>query len=286
MVVFTLFFGSWQIFQPVIFPIHFSVLLLSISWTLFAEGLNRSTTSMVHNAGIMTKVYFPTAHYAHFRYSLTLIDFTIAFMMLILMMAYYGYVPTIAIVLLPLFILLALMTSLAVGLWFSALNIKYRDFQYTIPLSSRSGSLPLPLCIHQACFPVLAIYLFIESYGWGHWRVPMGAPWDETSWSYYPVYPWGVVAILLIGGLYYFKRMSSTLQMWCEMMMDFFRAWWFWCQMILPSESADLEKNTLLVDLRKDTRHFGIPSVNSVKAPFQKVDPKGLRLIQQWILGS
>lgn len=62
-----------------------------------------------------------------------LVDFFIAFVILIIMMAYYGFIPTIAIVLLPFFIVLALATSLAIGLWLSALNVKYRDFQYTLP---------------------------------------------------------------------------------------------------------------------------------------------------------
>ena len=97
------------------------------------------------NAGIMTKVYFPRRVMPISGIISPIIDFCIAFVILILMMAYYGFVPPIAIVLLPLFILLALATSLAIGLWLSALNIKYRDFQYTLPFIIQLGLFASPI---------------------------------------------------------------------------------------------------------------------------------------------
>ncbi|MCX6699993.1 MAG: ABC transporter permease, partial [Methanomicrobiales archaeon] len=132
MIIFTLFFGGFAKIPSDGVPYPLFSFAALIPWTLFSEGLTRSTTSMVSNAGIMTKVYFPRLVMPISGILSPLVDFFIAFIILILMMVYYGFVPTIAIVLLPLFILLALATSLAVGLWLSALNVKYRDFQYTL----------------------------------------------------------------------------------------------------------------------------------------------------------
>ena len=104
-----------------------------LPWTLFAEGLTWSTTSMVTNANIMTKVYFPRLIMPLSSIISPLVDFAVSFIILLAMMVYYGFVPTLNIVFLPLFLLLALATSLGVGLWLSALNVKYRDFQDTVP---------------------------------------------------------------------------------------------------------------------------------------------------------
>jgi lipopolysaccharide transport system permease protein len=145
MVIFTLFFGGFAKIPSDGVPYPLFSFAALLPWTLFSEGLTRSTTSMVSNAGIMTKVYFPRLVMPISGILSPLVDFFIAFIILILMMAYYGFVPTIAIVLLPLFILLALATSLAIGLWLSALNIKYRDFQYTLPFIIQLGLYASPI---------------------------------------------------------------------------------------------------------------------------------------------
>ncbi len=107
MVVFTLFFGNLAKIPSEGIPYPLFSFAALIPWTLFAEGLTRSTTSMVSNANIMTKVYFPRLIMPLSGILSPLVDFAIAFVILIIMMAYYGFVPTIAIVLLPAFILLA-----------------------------------------------------------------------------------------------------------------------------------------------------------------------------------
>ena len=101
MVVFTLFFGNLAKVPSDGIPYPLFSFAALLPWTLFAEGLTRSTTSMVSNANIMTKVYFPRLIMPLSGILSPLVDFAIAFVILIIMMAYYGFVPTIAIVLLP-----------------------------------------------------------------------------------------------------------------------------------------------------------------------------------------
>ena len=124
MIIFTVFFGGLAKIPSEGVPYPLFVLAALLPWTLFAEGLTRSTTSMVTNANIMTKVYFPRLIMPLSSITSPLVDFAVSLAILFIMMAYYGFVPTINIVFLPLFLLLALATSLGVGLWLSALKVK------------------------------------------------------------------------------------------------------------------------------------------------------------------
>ena len=209
MVVFTLFFGNLAKVpsQGIPYPLFSFAALLP--WTLFAEGITRSTTSMVINANIMTKVYFPRLIMPMSGILSPLVDFAIAFVILIIMMAYYGFVPTFAIVLLPAFVLLAVMTSLAVGLWLSALNVKYRDFQYTIPFLIQLWLFVSPVVYPASMVPQQWQFLYALN--------PMSGVIEGFRWALLGTKPpeamilvsVGVVVLLLIGGLFYFKRMEQ-----------------------------------------------------------------------------
>jgi len=209
MVVFTLFFGNLAKIPSEGIPYPLFSFAALIPWTLFAEGLTRSTTSMVNNAGIMTKVYFPRLIMPLSGILSPLVDFTIAFVILLLMMAYYGFIPTIAIILLPLFILLAIIASLAIGLWLSALNVKYRDFQYTIPFLIQIWLFASPVVYPSSLLPEQ----FRILYGLN----PMAGVIEGFRWALLGTNPpgamilvsVGVVVMLLVGGLFYFKRMEQ-----------------------------------------------------------------------------
>ena len=209
MIIFTVFFGGFAKIPSDGIPYPLFSFSALIPWTLFSEGLTRSTLSMVSNAGIMTKVYFPRLIMPISGILSPLMDFFVAFIILILMMAYYGFVPTIAIVLLPLFILLALATSLAIGLWLSALNIKYRDFQYTLPFIIQLWLYASPIVYPSSMIPVQYRML----YGLN----PMAGVIEGFRWALLGTTPpeamilvsVGVVVVLLIGGMFYFKRMEQ-----------------------------------------------------------------------------
>jgi lipopolysaccharide transport system permease protein len=209
MVIFTLFFGGLAKVPSDGIPYPLFSFAALIPWTLFAEGLTRSTTSMVSNANILTKVYFPRLIMPVSGILSPLVDFVIAFVILIIMMAYYGYVPTIAILLLPAFILLAILTSLAVGLWLSALNVKYRDFQYTIPFLIQLWLFASPVVYSSSLIP--------EQFRLLYGLNPMAGVIEGFRWALLGTNPpevmilvsIGVVVLLLIGGLFYFKKMEQ-----------------------------------------------------------------------------
>jgi lipopolysaccharide transport system permease protein len=144
--------AAWAILQPLVSMLIFSVFfgrlvkvpsdglpypLFSfaalVPWTFFANGLNQSSNSLISSANLLKKVYFPRLAIPLATVLAGVIDFMLAFIVLLGMIAFYGVRPTINIVWTPLLLLLALITSLGVGLWLSALNVKYRDVRYVVP---------------------------------------------------------------------------------------------------------------------------------------------------------
>jgi lipopolysaccharide transport system permease protein len=210
MVVFTLFFGKLAKIpsEGIPYPIFSYAALLP--WTLFAEGLSRSTGSMISNAGIMTKVYFPRLILPISGVVSPLVDFAIAFVILLGMMLYFGFYPTINIIWLPAFILLALATSLGVGLWLSALNVQYRDFQYTVPFLIQLWLFASPVVYPSTLLP--------EPYRMIYGLNPMAGVIEGFRWALLGTSPPSslvavsvvVVIAILISGAFYFRRMEKT----------------------------------------------------------------------------
>ncbi|MDD1702937.1 MAG: ABC transporter permease [Methanoregula sp.] len=209
MVIFTVIFGGLAKIPSDGVPYPLFVLAALLPWTLFAEGLTRSTTSMVTNANIMTKVYFPRLIMPLSSIISPLVDFAVSFIILIAMMVYYGFVPTLNILFLPVFLLLALATALGVGLWLSALNVKYRDFQYTVPFMIQiwmfaspvvyaSSLVPESLRMWYGLNPMAGV---IEGFRWA--LLGTGAPSAMVLVSV------GMVIVLLVSGMFYFRRMEQ-----------------------------------------------------------------------------
>ena len=210
MVIFTVFFGGLAKIPSDGVPYPLFVLAALLPWLLFAEGLTRSTTSMVTNANIMTKVYFPRLIMPLSSIISPLVDFGVSFIILLAMMVYYGYAPTINIIFLPLFLLLALATSLGVGLWLSALNVKYRDFQYTVPFLIQIGMYASPVVYPSSLVPAsLRVWYglnpmagVIEGFRWA--LLGTGTPSAMVLVSI------GMVILLLVSGMFYFRRMEQS----------------------------------------------------------------------------
>ncbi|HVN59921.1 MAG TPA: ABC transporter permease [Gaiellaceae bacterium] len=138
MVVMTLFFGSFAKKAGVPGPIFFFAGL--VPWTFFANGLGQSSNSLVGNANLLSKVYFPRLVAPIAAVTATLLDFLLAFLILIGMMVWYGIYPRpIAIVVIPGLVVLTFAAALGLGLWLSALNVHYRDVQYVIPFLIQLG---------------------------------------------------------------------------------------------------------------------------------------------------
>jgi lipopolysaccharide transport system permease protein len=210
MIMFTLAFGRLAKIPSEGLPYPLFSYAALLPWTLFAEGITRSTNSMISNANIMTKVYFPRLIMPISGILSPLVDFTIAFVILLGMMLYYGFVPTINILFLPAFILLGLATSLGVGLWLSALNVQYRDFQYTVPFLIQMWLFASPVVYPSSLLPEPYRTLFglnpmagvIEGFRWA--LLGTAPPSDLIAVSAL------MVVALLISGAFYFKRMEKT----------------------------------------------------------------------------
>jgi len=210
MVVFSLFFGRLAGVPSDGIPYPVFTFCALIPWQLFANALTESSNSLVGNQNLITKVYFPRLVVPISAVLGGLVDFAIAFLILIGMMLYYGIVPGIAVVALPGFILLAVSTALGVGLWLSALNVQYRDVRYTInflvqfwlfatPVAYPSSIIPAKWRVLYGLNPMAGV---VEGFRWallGKSSSPGAMLWVSVT----------VVAVVLFGGLYYFRRMEQ-----------------------------------------------------------------------------
>ena len=210
MIVFTLFFGTLAKIPSEGIPYPLFNYAALLPWTLFAEGLNRSSNSMVQNANLVRKVYFPRLVMPLSGILSPLVDFAIAFTILIGMMIFYGYPPTLKILCLPAFILLALLTASGVGLWLSAINVKYRDVRYVIPFLIQLWLFASPVVYSSTLLPAQ----FRTLYGIN----PMAGVIEGFRWSLLGTDPPGaliavsivIVIVIWISGAFYFRHSEKT----------------------------------------------------------------------------
>jgi lipopolysaccharide transport system permease protein len=211
MVVFSVFFGRLAKMPSDGVPYPIFAFAALIPWQLFSHALSESANSLVGSQNLITKVYFPRLIVPLASVLAGLVDFGVAFLVLIGMMWYYGITPTGAVVLLPLFILLAITTALAVGLWLSSLNVKYRDVRYTIPFLMQFWLFATPVAYPSSLVPEMWRPLLglnpmagvVEGFRWALLRKTEGPG---------PLIIVSVVAVvlLLVGGLVYFKQTERT----------------------------------------------------------------------------
>jgi lipopolysaccharide transport system permease protein len=214
MIVFSVFFGtlggmSQKVQGQVPYPIYTFCALLP--WQLFANALNNAGNSLVLNQNLITKVYFPRLLLPLSSIVSALLDFGIAFGILLLLMAFYGIAPTLAILTVPFFVILAFATAAAVGLWLAALNVEYRDIRYVIPFLTQFWMFLSPVAYPSSIVPANWQWLYginplagiIEGFRWA--ILGKAAPPSAML-----LVSFAMVFILLIGGLLYFRRMEDS----------------------------------------------------------------------------
>jgi len=211
MIVFSLFFGQLAKIPSdgVPYPI-FSYAAL-VPWTFFANGLTQSANSLIGSAKLIRKVYFPRLAIPIATVISGVVDFALAFSILIGMMLFYGIVPTANIVWLPLFLLLALITALGVGLWLSAMNVQFRDVRYTIPFLTQFWLFATPIAYPSSLLsePWRVLYGVNPMVG-----VVEGFRWALLGTDTAPgptiIVSALVALVLLVSGAFYFRRMEKT----------------------------------------------------------------------------
>ena len=217
MVVFTVFFGRMAKVGSDGFPYPIFSYAALLPWILFAQGVSQSADSLVGSSNLVRRVYFPRAVIPVSSVVSGLVDFGLAFLVLIAMMAFYGVHPGIAVLWLPALVLICVLTSLGVGMWLSALNVEYRDVRYVVPFF-----LQLWLFVTPVIYPASGVVSFLEGHGvpmWMYGLNPMVGVVEGFRRALLggdaavgPLVITGVVvsALLLLTGAYYFRRMERT----------------------------------------------------------------------------
>jgi lipopolysaccharide transport system permease protein len=213
MIVFTVVFNKVLGIKSPSSAVPYAVFSLTglVPWNFFSGALARSGVSLVGNANLLTKVYFPRLVIPISAVLGGLVDLAISFLVLIGLMAAFGIAPTRHVVYIPLFVVLAFATALAVSLWLSALNVLYRDVQYVIPFLVQLWMFVSPVIYPIDKIPagplrvVFALNPMTGVIGGFRWALlgqqfPGGYMWISTA----------VVVVLLFGGLFYFKRMERV----------------------------------------------------------------------------
>jgi lipopolysaccharide transport system permease protein len=220
---------AWAVLQPLVTMVIFSVIFGQLAklpsdgipypvfsyaallpWGFFSGALQRAGTSLVMNSNLITKVYFPRLVIPISAVAAGLVDFTISFVVLLGLMLYYKITPTWMVLTIPLFVLLAVLTALAVSLWLSALNVQYRDVQYMIPFLIQVWMYASPVAYSAGLIPT------------GPWRIiyglnPLAGVIQGFRWALLGGNPPDVLMVIsviimlviLVTGLYYFRRMEK-----------------------------------------------------------------------------
>jgi lipopolysaccharide transport system permease protein len=214
MLLFSIFFGYLggmgnRIEGNIPYPLYTYCALLP--WQLFAYALLQGSISVVASRGLITKVYFPRLIVPIAPLLCGLLDFAISAVIFGLMMVWYGVAPGWPVLALPLFLILALATSLAVSLWLSALNAMYRDVQYTLPFLTQVWLFATPVAYPASLVP--------EKWRWVLGLNPMAGVVDGFRWCLLdsadapgPMLLVSIasVTVFLIGGLFFYSRMEKT----------------------------------------------------------------------------
>jgi lipopolysaccharide transport system permease protein len=207
MIVFTLIFGYVGGFQSK--GLQYQVFSYSalLPWFYFASSLSMSGTSLVGNKGLVTKVYFPRVMLPLVGVTVPIVDFLVASVVLVGLVFWYSAWPSAAIVLVPFFLLIALVTALGVGLFLSAVNVRYRDVPYAIPFLLQSWMFLSGVVLPIAQFPEYAQWILalnpmtavINGFQWGVVSAPAPELW-KTLVSV------GAMGAIFLAGLSFFRR--------------------------------------------------------------------------------
>jgi lipopolysaccharide transport system permease protein len=210
MIIFSLFFGNLANIPSDGIPYPIFSYTALVPWTFFANGLLLASNSLVNNSNMVKKIYFPRLVLPMSSVYSGLVDFILAFLVLLLMMLYFRIYPTVYIVWLPLFILLALVTALGTGFWFSAMNAQFRDIRYIVPFLVQAWLFITPIVYPSSLLtePWRTLYGLNPMAG-----VVEGFRWallgTDTAPGPITIVSSIMAVVILISGMFYFRRMEK-----------------------------------------------------------------------------
>lgn len=211
MTIFTVIFGRVAGLPSEGLPYPLFTFAALVPWQLFSGSVTSASNSLVGNAQLLSKVYFPRLIVPLASVGATLVDFAIGLVMLGVLMAWYGHSPTSALLFLPAFVLLALVIAVGIGLWTSAMSVRYRDVQYVLPFAMQVLLLASPVAYSadvvpagpmQIAYAVNPLVGLVQGFRWTLLGTdPPGATIAVSV---------AAAIVLLISGLFVFRRMEAT----------------------------------------------------------------------------
>jgi len=212
MIVFTVVFGSLAKLPSEGVPYPILVFAAMLPWQFFANALSECSNSLISNANLISKVYFPRLIVPASAVIVSFVDFMISGWILLGLMVWYNFVPSWRILTLPLFILIAFAAAIGGGLWLAALNVKYRDFRYIVPFIVQFGLYISPVGFSSSIVPEKWRLLYSLN--------PMVGVIDGFRWAilggqaklYWPgfILSTGLIAFLVVSGVWYFRKTERT----------------------------------------------------------------------------
>jgi len=212
MIVFTIVFGKIAKLPSGNTPYPILVFSALLPWQFFANAFTEASTSLIGSANMISKIYFPRLIVPTSSVIVSFVDFLFSGAILIALMAWYGYAPSVHIVALPLFIILAFGAAMGAGLWIAALNVKYRDFRYVVPFIVQFGLFISPVGFSSNVVPDRwrLIYALnplvgvIDGFRWALLSDNATLYWPSVAFSMV------IVALLLYTGILYFRATEKT----------------------------------------------------------------------------
>jgi lipopolysaccharide transport system permease protein len=213
MVVFTVVFGQLaKLPSEGGAPYPILVFSAMLPWQFFANSLSECSNSLIVNANLLSKVYFPRLVVPTSAVVVSFVDFMISGIILLALMAWYNFVPSWRILTLPLFIGVAFAASMGSGLWLASLNVQYRDFRYIVPFIVQFGLYISPVGFSSSIVP--------EKWRWLYSLNPMVGVIDGFRWAimggksqlYLPgfILSLVIVGVMFVSGIWYFRKMERT----------------------------------------------------------------------------
>ncbi|MBN3946510.1 MAG: ABC transporter permease [Nostoc sp. NMS7] len=212
MVVFTIVFGQLAKLPSQGVPYPILVFSAMLPWQFFANSLSECSNSLIGNANLISKVYFPRLIVPTSAVVVSFVDFLISGMILLGLMAWYNFVPSWRILTLPLFIVIAFAASMGAGLWFASLNVKYRDFRYIVPFIVQFGLYISPVGFSSSVVPekwrlLYSLNPIVGVIDGFRWAILGG---ESKLYLSGFLLSLGLVVLLFISGIWYFRKVERT----------------------------------------------------------------------------